>query len=1134
MGPASPRRRLLLWSSLGAMLRISVRRSRADWPIVAAAGLICLLAATLLAAGSIYAGAVSTAGLHRVLADAPVDQANIDVSFRAGASEAPTADAAVTDVLQQALEPIGGSIQRVARSDSFALPEQPAGDVLELAVLGYAEGLADNAGLVAGAWPVDDADGASVPVAVSEDVAKDLGLEVGDRFALPSRVESGFVVPVAISGIFHIDDPSSAFWFADPQAIDGQVASDRFVTNGPFYTTEANLLTKATGGQTRLEWRAYPAANRLSLGDTTGIASRVDSIRDRLRAALGSGVTVQTGLPEILRIADRSLLVSRTGVLLLTVQLVVLAAYAVLLSGSLLIEHRRVDTAMLRSRGAGPWRILGLAVIEGLILVVPAALAAPWVAAVALRVFNLTGPLADIGLVLDPAITVEAYVAACAAALTCLAALTLPAFRNARSFAAVHSKLVRGETASIGQRLGLDIALLAIAGVGLWQLRQYGAPLTLSVHWSLGLDPLLVATPAIGLLAGAVLALRIVPLLAQLIERATAGHRGLVTSLGARQLARRPLRYTRAALLLMLAMAMGVFAVCYTVTWTISQHDQASFQVGADLRVTPGTRQGSIPRWGVDQAYAALPGVTARVPVERDAVRVVGTGGGEIVGLDAETAAQVTSLRPDLSNASMSELLSPLAAGRPDVAAVRLPDGTRRIRFEVDLRLKAVERQEIDDATGSARFVPTDIESVGGWRGLGLSAVVRDARGMLYRFGSVTTTLAAAPVEMTVPLGDSAEGGAPSFAYPLDLLAVELSISLPEGYQAPDATVSVEAAAAAASNGAWQPLALDIAKGWRSSVAFFGRPHRVAESNLGAVDLTADAGTSGIPVLPGVDRFGRATVLTFGPAALETIAEAPIPIVASAPFLGATASAVGDDLSLTIDGVRRTVAVTGAIRAVPGSNPDAAVVLMDLPTLSLLRYEGNDAVTAADEWWLAVEDDSRAAITEALSSPPIGSASVVGVVERNRQLATDPVALGMIGALGIGFVAAALFAVVGFAVSAAVSARERITEFALLRALGLAPNQLSVWLSLENAALALVSLVSGTVLGLVIAWAVLPFITVTQGATTPFPPVAVQVPWGTIAQLVGITLIALGATVVALGWLLRRIGLASVLRMSED
>ena len=49
-------------SFLGAWL-VSLRRTRADWPIVATAALIALLAATLLAAGPIYSAAVAQAGL---------------------------------------------------------------------------------------------------------------------------------------------------------------------------------------------------------------------------------------------------------------------------------------------------------------------------------------------------------------------------------------------------------------------------------------------------------------------------------------------------------------------------------------------------------------------------------------------------------------------------------------------------------------------------------------------------------------------------------------------------------------------------------------------------------------------------------------------------------------------------------------------------------------------------------------------------------------------------------------------------------------------------------------------------------------------------------------------------------------
>ena len=169
-----------------------------------------------------------------------------------------------------------------------------------------------------------------------------------------------------------------------------------------------------------------------------------------------------------------------------------------------------------------------------------------------------------------------------------------------------------------------------------------------------------------------------------------------------------------------------------------------------------------------------------------------------------------------------------------------------------------------------------------------------------------------------------------------------------------------------------------------------------------------------------------------------------------------------------------------------------------------------------------------------LRAAPLTAASAETVDERTRILSADPVALGIIGALSVGFVVAALFAVIGLAISAAVSARQRRTEFALLRALGLSGRELSGWLWLENSAVVIVSLAAGTVMGLVIGWVVLPYITVTQAGSNPFPPVLLEVPWGAIALLELLAIGALGITVVVLSRVLRRFGIGSALRMGED
>jgi hypothetical protein len=1123
-------------SSLGAMVRISLRRSRADWPIVLAAGSICLLAATLLAAASIYGSAMSVASLHRVLTDAPPADANIAVSTRVSPAEADDVDALVGAELEWTVGAGRGQVTRLVTSDSFALPQQPDGEVRDLAVLGYAEGLDEHAGLIDGVWPaVGGSATNSIPVAVSEQVAISLGLAVGDRLALQSRVNAGFAVLVEIGGIFRIDDPGAAFWLGDPQALDGVVTSERFVTHGPFFATREAILSDASPGRVELEWRAYPDAD-LTPGDVGALSRATGGLGSRLEAALGGQrPIVETRLPAILDAAERSLLVAWSGVLLLTIQVAVLAVYAVLLSASVLIEHRRVDTAMLRARGAGPGRIVGFALVEGLLLTVPAAVAAPWIAALAVRALNVAGPLAAIGLTIDPVVTVDAYVATGVAGAVCLAALTLPALWSSRSFAAIHGKLARGQTATLGQRLGLDVALLAVAAIGLWQLRLYGAPLTQSVHGSIGIDPLLVATPAIGLLAGAVVALRIVPLLAQLVERATARGRSLVPSLGARQLSRRPLRYTRAALLLILAMALGVFAVSYTLTWSASQVDQATFQVGADIRVEPGTQRGSPPLWALERTYDGLAGIDVRMPVERESVKLSrGARTGRIVAVDAAVAASVVHLRPDLSAAPVNELMMPLAEARPSIEAVRLPGEPTRLRLIVAVEIRRLDRPTVDDATGAVVNEPVEPSEIEDWRGLASSIIVRDSHGALYRFPGPTATIDSGSHELVVPLGLPGQAGGSAFAYPLDLFAVELSVGLPPQYESPDATITLSEVEATTGDAPWEPVSLDLPTGWRSTVSFFGRPHAPVDPFIPGGALTASAGGPGLRVLPGVDRFGRATTLTFAPAAISRVADAAIPIVASDPFLEATGSRPGEELLLTISGVRRQVLVTGSVRAFPGGDAADPTAILDLTTLSLVRFEGNDAVESPDEWWLAVDDGSATAVAEALAGPRVASRTILSQAERSRSLANDPVALGIIGALGIGFISAALFAMVGFVVSAAVSARERITEFALLRALGLSSGQLSFWLSLENAALAAVSLATGIVLGVVIAWVVLPFITVTQGAAAPYPPVAVEVPWNVIVALAAAGIVALGLTVIALGRVLSRTGLASVLRMSED
>ena len=235
------------------------------------------------------------------------------------------------------------------------------------------------------------------------------------------------------------------------------------------------------------------------------------------------------------------------------------------------------------------------------------------------------------------------------------------------------------------------------------------------------------------------------------------------------------------------------------------------------------------------------------------------------------------------------------------------------------------------------------------------------------------------------------------------------------------------------------------------------------EARNAGPELTVETGTPGLQIIRGVDRFGRGTVVTFAPRALDAVGADPVPVVATDPYLEATGAAVGDELHVQIAGVDRRVIVVGAIRAFPTVDPSQTAPAHGLPDTRPPALRGQRRRRPRRRNGGSPLDPSqREATIDRLRDPSFGSRSVVSLVERNQALATDPVALGIIGVLSIGVVAAGLFAVVGFVVSAAVSARERVTEFALLRALGLSSGQLSGWLSLENATLAAISLVAGT------------------------------------------------------------------------
>jgi hypothetical protein len=240
---------------------------------------------------------------------------------------------------------------------------------------------------------------------------------------------------------------------------------------------------------------------------------------------------------------------------------------------------------------------------------------------------------------------------------------------------------------------------------------------------------------------------------------------------------------------------------------------------------------------------------------------------------------------------------------------------------------------------------------------------------------------------------------------------------------------------------------------------------------------------------------------------------------------------VGQVVHLALSGGTHAVRIVGAFHRFPTLDPATPAVVADLPTYVALTFAADRKVGQPPAWWLKTGRSER--IAEALRAPPFTSIGVVSRSERQHALLEDPVPLGVIAALALGFVVAAAFASVGFAAGMAAAARSRTVEFAVVRALGLQTRQLSGWISVESALVVVLSLLGGTALGLLVSWLVLPYVALGTSGAAPVPPVRVTVPWATVflleSTLLGI-LMALAAVQVGL---VRRLRLAPALRSGE-
>ncbi|RCH68539.1 ABC transporter permease [Streptomyces sp. SDr-06] len=1065
-------------------------RVRAHRLLLAAALLAVLLTTSVLAALAAFSGSVSDAALRHLLATRSAAPAALVVKADVKPDHRQAAAAAVRAGAGAVFDGLPVTTRELTQSGPYALPRslQPPdarGGDPDLTLFAAVD--RSRVRLTAGGWPAA-VSGPEIQVALPESAAGRLGLRPGATLALADRLD-GPAVSVRITGVYRAVDVSDAYWRLDELGGRGVRKLD-FTTYGPLLADPSVLA----GGRVSPGQSAWLASADFSTVDVDRIGRLRSAATDGPKSlakqpAFGGNATAVTSLPEILDRADRSLLVSRSTLLIVALQLVLLAGYALLLVARLLSSERSGETELLRARGGSRRQITWLAAAEALLLAAPAALVAPLLAGPLTRLIAGQGALARAGLHLDTSTTATVWLVAALVALGCALAVVAPALPA--------GSLRRGGRAGAlpaPVRAGADIGLLVIAGVAYWQLdRQTSGSGAINADASggLGIDPLLVTAPALALLAGTVLVLRLLPPAARLAERRAAGGRGLSTALAGWQFSRRPLRGAGPVLLLVLAVAMGLLTLGQSATWNRSQRDQADFRAGTDIRVLGST----VSPFGQAGSYDAVPGVRTVAPAARGSMALSAGRSGTLLALDtAHTDGFL--LREDLAGRSGGKVLAPLTPKQDAPAGAVLPRGTERIRL--DLRLSS------DASPGGA--------SPGGLTGE-VAATLEDRFGMQFRLGLGRLPADGQRHPLAVDL--AADAGAPTgrSAGPLLLTGLDLRFPTPTttGEQQ---RLALEGLHAAGRDGKESAVAVPAADRWTASVR--GGRSETGQSLTPATRDTALTVAYETGVAAPADWLDDAPTRTVRLTGAH--AAPPMPAaIADDRFLASSGSKVGQVIEVPLAGQSVKVRIVERLKQLPttggsavgpggsaatANDMDGGALLLDLRAVNRVLQETPAGGLAATEWWLTTAPGRSADATAALKArPDTDPAQVVSRAEIARQLSDDPLGAGPQSALAAVSIVAAALAAVGFAVSAAGSLRERGQEFAVLRALGTPRRRLARLIAAEQGVLIGIALLAGLALGEVLTRAVVPLIVLTDQAAQPVPAVLVELPAGRVALL---------------------------------
>jgi len=557
-------------------------------------------------------------------------------------------------------------------------------------------------------------------------LAEEMGVHVGDKFNV-SVTLLGDPIAVRVQGFWQAEDPSEPFWFKDP---DHSLKDALLVRRGDYIERVQPMIaanTRAVDWHIALDERKIVPENARQY--INGFERSLAIISKYLPGA-------RLNTPPLDPLRDFVQRGRTLTAMLLSFNIPALGfvLYFLALVSSIIATGQQVETATLMSRGTGVLGVMAVTAIDELILFI---VGLPLGIGLGMLLARLMGysvsflsftsrlpmPLSLGG------ISVPLILAALAVAM---AARILPVLlASRRDIAELEQERLRPVRGPFWYRFYLDLLLLIPTAYAYQQLSNKGSLAALVGERATDLyqDPLLILVPALFVLTAALMTMRIFPLLMGAADRLAGITPSTTVHLALRQLGRQSQSYISPLLLVIVALALGVYSYSLAVSldqWLI---DRTYYRVGADLAFTPYPREGQEPQ-SFGGAWIPLPGQFEELPGVSRATRVADhpmgiqlhTGrsvAGRFLAVDRAQLPAVMWDRRDLSSEPLGGLMNRLALA-PDsilVSQAFLEQAFLEIGDQLRIRIVMDSQQEVSSLftiAGTYKYFPTvyDEESI--------------------------------------------------------------------------------------------------------------------------------------------------------------------------------------------------------------------------------------------------------------------------------------------------------------------------------------------------------------------------------------------------------------------------------------